>query len=160
MTERSWGRRLTTSIALAITALAVTFLPATPAHATYGADQPVYVQVIANDGSGMQLARLEGTVAFDDSNTKYRYSLSLCWQSGAYPQPSFLIIVNGSATNYPVWTGSTSATGCQQVALYSAEVNVGSAVYNLRFDVTAGWFSSSGYRTRTKSSGTYDNPFN
>ncbi|MBP2705042.1 hypothetical protein JOL79_14595 [Microbispora sp. RL4-1S] len=163
MTKRSWGRRLATSIALAITASAFTFLLGTPAHAAYGPDQPVYVQVIANDGSGMQLARLEGTVAFDDSNTKYRYSLSLCWQSGAYPQPSFLINVNGSATNSPVWTGTTSAAGCQQVALYSAEASFGGPVYNLRFDVTAGWFSSSHgyqYMTRTKSSGTYDNPFN
>ncbi|ETK32967.1 hypothetical protein [Microbispora sp. ATCC PTA-5024] len=161
MTEHSWGRRLTTSIALAVTALAVTCLPVSPAHAAYGPDQQVYVQVIANDGSGMQLARLEGTVAFDDSNTKYRYSLSLCWQSGAYPQPSFLINVNGTTTNYPVWTGSTSASGCQQVALYSAEASFGGSVYNLRFDVTAGWFSHGyQYMTRTKSSGTYDNPFN
>jgi hypothetical protein len=162
LTERSWGRRLATSIALAITALAATLLPVTPAHAAYGPDQQVYVQVIANDGSGMQLARLEGTVAFDDSNTKYRYSLNLCWQSGAYPQPSFLIKVNGSATNSPVGTGYTSATGCQQVSLYGADVDFGSAVHNLRFDVTAGWFSSSNgyqYMTRTKSSGTYDNPF-
>ncbi|GAA0389682.1 hypothetical protein Acor_76850 [Acrocarpospora corrugata] len=162
MTERSWGRRLTTSIALAVTALAVTFLPATPAHAAYSADQQVYVQVLANDGSGMQLARLEGTVAFDDSNTKYRYTLSLCWQN-AYPQPSFLIKVNGTTTNYPAWTGSTSASGCQQVALYGGENNFGGTVYNLRFDVTAGWFSASNgyqYMTRTKSSGTFDNPFN
>ncbi|WP_214111395.1 hypothetical protein [Acrocarpospora catenulata] len=163
MTGRSWGRRLTTSIALAIMALAATFLQVTPAHAAYGPDQQVLVQVTANDGSGMQLARLEGTVAFDDSNTKYRYSLSVCWQSGAYPEPSFLIVVNGSTVNYPVWTGYSSATGCQRVSLYSAEVILGSAVYNVRFDVTAGWFSSRNngqYMTRTKSSLVHDNPFN
>ncbi|MFS1304306.1 hypothetical protein [Streptosporangium longisporum] len=143
--------------------MAAILLPVTPAHAAYGPDQQVYVQVTANDGSGMQLARLEGTVAFDDSNTRYRYSLNLCWQSGSYPQPYFSIKVNGSPAGSPVWTGNTSAAGCQLVALYSADVNVGSAVYNLSFDVTAGWFSSSnGYqhRTRTKSSGIYDNPFN
>ncbi|GIH24065.1 hypothetical protein Aph01nite_23750 [Acrocarpospora phusangensis] len=162
MTERSWGRRLTTSIALAVTALAVIVLPATPAHATYGPNQSVYVQVTANDGTGQQLARLEGTVAFDDSNTKYRYALTLCWQN-AYPMPSFIIVLNGSTVNYPVLTGYSSATGCQQVTVYDAEATPGITVSNLRFDVTAGWFSSVNgwqYMTRTKSSGTYDNPFN
>ncbi|GII81857.1 hypothetical protein Sru01_68390 [Sphaerisporangium rufum] len=163
MTERSWGRRLVTSLALAVAALAAAVLPIAPAHAAYSADQPVWTQVTANDGSGMPLALLQGTVAFDDSNVKYRYSLSLCWQSGAYPSPSFLIVVNGTTLQSPVWSGSSSAPGCQSVQLYTAEVNVGSAVYNVRFDVTAGWFSSRNngqYMTRTKSSGTYDNPFN
>nr|WP_062341846.1 hypothetical protein [Herbidospora sakaeratensis] len=162
MSKRPRGRRLTTSIAFAFMALAALILPATPAHAAYGPDQSVWVQVTANDGSGMPLAQLQGTIAFDDSNTKYRYSLSICWQSGAYPQPSAVIVVNGSSGSYPIWSGSSSATGCQQVALYSSEVNFGSAVYNLRFDVTAGWFSRTNgqYMSRTKSSGTYDNPFN
>ncbi|GAB1821471.1 hypothetical protein [Herbidospora sp. RD11066] len=163
MTQRPRGRRLTTSIAFAFMALAALILPATPAHAAYSADQSVYLQLTANDGTGMPLALLQGTVAFDDSNTKYRYSVSICWQSGAYPQPSAGIYVNGTFNSYPVWTGSSSAAGCQQVALYSAEVNVGSAVYNMRFDLTAGWFSSvNGYQymSRTKSTGTYDNPFN
>lgn len=40
-------------------------------------------------------------------------------------------------------------------------MNFGSTVSNVRFDVTGGWFGSNGqYQTRTKSTGTYDNPYN
>ncbi|MGI5156526.1 hypothetical protein [Microbispora sp. CA-102843] len=160
MTARSRGRRLTTSIAIAIASMAAALLPLSPAHAAYGSDQPVYLQLLSNDGNGTQLALLEGTVAFDDGNTKYRYSLRLCWQH-AYPAPSFLINVNGTSTASPTWTGSTSVSGCQQAHLYSAEVNFGSTVRNVRFDVTGGWFGTNGqYMTRTKSTATYDNPYN
>lgn len=148
------------SIAAVVAALALIVLPASPAHATYGPDQPVYVQLTAT-GTGQYLALLQGTVAFDDGNTNYRYTLSLCWQSGAYPQPSFLINVNGTTTQSPVYTGMSSAPGCQFVYNYSADVNFGSTVRNVRFDVTGGWFASNGqYMMRTKSSGTYDNPYN
>lgn len=151
-----------TSIAIAAAALVTAVLSVTPAHAAYGPDQPVYVQVTANDGTGLQLARLEGTIAFDDSNTKFRYSLRFCWQS-AYPQPSFVAVINGSTTAYLANTGYTTAGGCQQVRLYDSAVTSGTVIRNLRFDVTAGWFSSVNYyqyMTRTKSSITYDNPFN
>lgn len=161
LTERSWPRWLKTSIATAAAASAAALLPAAPAHAAYSPDQPVSVQVTASDGSGLKLARLDGTVAFDSSNTKYRYSLRLCWQN-AYPAPTFRVVVNGSTVNHPVQTGTSSASGCQRVFVYDNEVNFGSTVRNVRFDVTAGWFGGNGYQyqTRTKSSLTYDNPFN
>ncbi len=149
-------KRLTAAI---LAALALIILPASPAHATYGPDQPVYVQLNAT-GGGPMLALLQGTVAFDDGNTRYRYNLTLCWQS-AYPQPYFLINVNGSTTQSPVYTGMSSAPGCQFVYNYSADVNFGGTVQNVRFDVTGGWFASSGqYMMRTRSSATYDNPYN
>ncbi|TQS13634.1 hypothetical protein [Microbispora hainanensis] len=160
MIARSRGRRLTTSIAMAIAATAAALLPLSPAHAAYSADQPVYLQLVSNDGNATQLALLQGTVAFDDGNTKYRYSLTLCWQH-AYPAPSFRVVVNGTSTSWPTQTGSTSLPGCQQTAVYNSEVNFGSTVGNVRFDVTGGWFGSNGqYQTRTKSSYTYDNPYN
>ncbi|MDA0636929.1 hypothetical protein OUY22_26275 [Nonomuraea sp. MCN248] len=158
MTVRSKGRRPLASIAAALAALAVALLPLSPAHAAYGPDQPVYVQLNATGGYGA-LALLEGTVAFDDGNTRYRYALRLCWQH-AYPAPYFQIYVNGANQTWPVDTGSTTAPGCQRVFLYNAEVEFGSTVQNVRFDVTGGWFSSSGYQMRTRSSITYDNPFN
>ncbi|WP_182905893.1 hypothetical protein [Microbispora sp. H13382] len=160
MTARSTGRRLTASFAMAIGAIAAALLPLSPAHAAYGPDQPVYLQLVSNDGNATQLALLDGTVAFDDGNTKYRYSLRLCWQH-AYPQPYFTINVNGTSTAWPTQVGPTSMPGCQQAYLYSAEVNFGSTVRNVRFDVTGGWFGSNGqYQMRTKSTGTYDNPYN
>ncbi|WP_066360194.1 hypothetical protein [Herbidospora mongoliensis] len=149
-----------TSIAAALATLALVVLPAAPAHATYGPDQTVYVQLNAT-GTGQNLALLQGVVAFDDGNQRYRYTLSLCWQSGAYPQPSFLIVVNGSTTQSPVYTGMSSAPGCQFVYNYYSDTNFGGTVQNVRFDVTAGWFGNMGqYMMRTRSSGTYDNPYN
>ncbi|MBO3751881.1 hypothetical protein J5X84_37920 [Streptosporangiaceae bacterium NEAU-GS5] len=149
-----------TSVAIVIAAVVAAVLPLAPAQATYGSDQPVSVNVIANDGSGQELAALTGTLAFDDGNTKYRYNLQLCWKN-AYPAPYFRIIVNGTAVNYPVQTGYSSATGCQAVYVFNSETNFGSTVRNIRFDVTAGWFNfQNQYFTRTKSSGTYDNPYN
>ncbi|GIH46638.1 hypothetical protein [Microbispora rosea] len=151
---------MTTSIAMAVAATAAALVPLSPAHAAYGADQPVYLQLVSNDGYATQLALLDGTVAFDDGNTKYRYSLRLCWQH-AYPQPYFTINVNGTSTASPTQTGPTSMSGCQQAYLYSGEVNFGGTVRNVRFDVTGGWFGSNGqYQMRTKSTYTYDNPYN
>lgn len=157
---RSRGRRLTTSIAAAAAALAAALLPLTPAHAAYGADQPVYLQLVSNDGNATQLALLEGTVAFDDGNTKYRYNLRLCWQH-AYPAPTFSIYVNGAYSSGPFGPGGSSAAGCQYATWTSAEVNYGGIVRNVYFSVTGGWFGSNGqYSMRTKNTGTYDNPYN
>lgn len=160
MAVRPKVRHLATSTAIAVSALATTLLPLTPAHATYGPDKPVHVQLDSNDGYATHLARLEGTLAFDDGNRKYRYSLRLCWEH-AYPKPYFTIIINGTSTVWPVETGTTSVAGCQMTFVYNAEADFGSTVRNIRFDVTGGWFDSgNNYHMRTKSSSTYDNPYN
>jgi len=156
MTARSKTRRITRSIAVAVTAFAALLLPVTPAHAAWGPDQLVWITVTDN---GRALARLEGTIAFDDGNTMYRYSLRLCWQSGSYPAPSAVLQVSGTRTS-PVSTGSTSAPGCQMVFLYGATVNFGSLVPNVGISVTSGYFDSSNQYHRVTDSATYDNPFN
>lgn len=159
MAARHAALRALRWIAVAVSVLAAGLLPVTPAHATYGSDQPVYVQVNSNTGPTQALARLDGTVAFDDGNTKFRYSLAMCWQS-AYPSPNLQIVVNGSTYLWGSYAGTTSAPGCQQVILYSAEVTHGGVVANVRFDVTAGWFyPGNQYNSRTRS-WTADNPFN
>lgn len=156
MAARSRVRSL---VAVACAALVTALLPLTPAHAAYGPDQPVLIQLNATDPTNTQLARLEGTVAFDDGDTMFRYSLRLCWLH-AYPAPSALVVVNGTTAHWPVFTGTTSTPGCQQTYLYAAEVNTGAVVANVRFDVTGGWFyPGNQYNTRTKSY-TYDNPYN
>ncbi|MFB4278690.1 MULTISPECIES: hypothetical protein [unclassified Nonomuraea] len=158
MAARSGVRRATRSIAVAIAALATALLPLGAAHAAYGPDQPVYIQVNATDPYNTGLARLEGTVAFDDGDTMFRYSLRLCWLH-AYPAPNLSIVVNGTTQLWPASTGSTTTPGCQQTSLYAAEVNHGGAVGNVRFDVTGGWFyPGNQYNTRTKSY-TVDNPY-
>jgi hypothetical protein len=142
---------------MAVAALFVALTPMASAQAAAGPDQAVHVQLNSTDTYGA-LARLTGTVAFDDTST-YRYALRLCWQK-AYPAPSFRIIVNGGTQVIPVESGSVAESGCQRVFLYNA-TRSGGIVQNVRFDVTGGWFDfSNQYRTRTRSSATYDNPFN
>ncbi|MEV4470914.1 hypothetical protein ACFFR3_43655 [Nonomuraea salmonea] len=146
------------AMAVVVAALAAVFLPLSPAHAAYGPDQPVYIQLNATDPSNTGLARLEGTIAFDDGDTMFRYAVRLCWLH-AYPAPNLRIYVNGSTQIWPVSTGTTSTPGCQMTTLYAAEVAHGAAVANVRFEVTGGWFyPGSQYNTRTKSY-TSDNPF-
>lgn len=156
---RSKARRAAGSIAIA--ALGAILLPVTPAYATYGQDQIVALTVTSNSGPSLTLARLDGTVAFDDGNTKFRYSLRLCWGSGAYPRPNFSITINGSVGVPPVETGTAPApAGCQFVFLYDAEPTTSTTLTNVTFSVTGGWFyPGNQYNTRTRSV-TYDNPYN
>jgi hypothetical protein len=156
----SKARRSAGSIAIVIAALAAVLLPGTPAHATYGPDQPVALTVNSNSGPSLMLARLEGTVAFDDGNTKFRYSLRLCWGSGAYPRPNFHFSTN-SGVYYPTATGMAPAPpGCQFVYLFNGETTTPVVLTHITFSVTGGWFyPGNQYNTRTKTS-TYDNPYN
>jgi hypothetical protein len=158
---RSKARRIPGSIAIAIAALGAILLPVTPANAAYGPDQTVALTVTSNSGPSLTLARLEGTVAFDDASTKFRYSLQLCWGSGAYPMPNFSITINGNVGVAPVQTGTAPApAGCQFVFLYNAENTAPGTLTNVTFAVTGGWFyPGNQYNTRAKSV-TYDNPYN
>jgi hypothetical protein len=156
------ARRAAGSITIALVALGAILLPVSPAYATYGPDQPVALTVNSNSGPSFTLARLDGTVAFDDGNTKFRYSLRLCWGSGAYPRPHFNITVNGSIGVSPIETGSAPApAGCQLVLfLYNGEHTTATTLTNVTFSVTGGWFyPGNQYNTRTRSV-TYDNPYN
>lgn len=149
------------SIAIAIAMLAAVLLPTTPAHATYGPPQQVYLQLVSDDGQALQLARAEGTVAFDDGNRRYTFNVNVCWQR-AYPAPNFDVYINDVWQSVGYSTGPT-APGCQlTLRVYSAnDVTHGDIVRNIRFQVTGGWFDRQGqYRSRTKSTPYYDNPFN
>jgi hypothetical protein len=161
LTARWNVRHLAMSIAVALTALVGALMPFSPAHAAFGSNQTVYLQLTANDGYGTQLARLNGTIAFDNGNQKYRYSLRLCWQN-AYPAPNLRVYVNDSSSSVPAQTGTSSESGCQMVLLYSHTVNYGSTVRNVHFTVTGGWFDrfDHQYHMRTDYTYTYDNPYN
>jgi hypothetical protein len=159
---RSPARRAASSVAIALATLAAILMPATPAHAAYGPDQTVSITVNSNAGPSIMLARLTGTVAFDDGNTKFRYALQLCWGSGSYPKPNFYVSVNGSTIFYPSQTGTTAAPAGCQVSLFhhDGEYTHSSTITNVTLYVTGGWFyPGNTYNSRTKSA-TYDNPFN
>jgi hypothetical protein len=158
LTTRSTRRRWTTPIGIAIAALAAALLPITPAHAAYGPDQPVFLSISGGNGTGL-LARVDGTMAFDDGNRQFKYSVRLCW-ARSYPAPNFWMVVNGSTTYYPNYSGSSSAPGCQQVTLYADAPTHGDIIRNIRFRLNGGWFDSQNGYHRVEREFTYDNPFN
>jgi hypothetical protein len=159
---RSRARRAASSVIIAVATLVAILLPVTPAHATYGPDQPVSITVISNAGPSIMLAQLTGTLAFDDGNTKFKYALRLCWGSGSYPRPNFYVSINGSTPFYPTQTGTAAAPpGCQlSLSVYDGEYTHSTTVTNITLYVTGGWFyPGMTYNSRTKST-TYDNPYN
>lgn len=159
---RSKARNAVSSFAIVIATLVAILMPVTPAHAAYGPDQTVSLTVTSNSGPSITLAQLTGTLAFDDGNTKFRYSLKLCWGSGSYPRPNFYVAVNGSTYLYPAQTGTATApSGCQQyLFLYDGEYTHSTTLANVTLYVTGGWFyPGNTYNSRTKSV-TYDNPYN
>ena len=147
---------------MVIAALAALLLPVTPAHAAYGPDQTVSLTVNSNSGPSLMLAQLTGTVAFDDGNRKFKYSLRLCWGSGAYPRPNFSVSINGSTGFWPTETGTAPApSGCQlYLGLYDGEYTHPTTLANITLNVTGGWFyPGNTWNSRTKTV-TYDNPYN
>ncbi|MEU8355897.1 hypothetical protein AB0C27_07770 [Nonomuraea sp. NPDC048882] len=159
---RSPARRAAGSAAIVIATLVAILMPVTPAHATYGADLPVSITVTSNAGPPLMLAQVTGTVAFDDGNTKFRYSLRLCWGSGSYPRPNLYVSVNGSSTFYPGQTSTSPAPAGCQLSLYhhDGEYTHPSTIANITVYVQGGWFyPGQTYNSRTKSL-TYDNPYN
>jgi hypothetical protein len=149
-------------LVIAFAMLVTTLAPVTPAHATYGPDQTVGLTVNSNAGPSLMLARLEGTIAFDDGNTKFRYNLRLCWGSGAYPQPNLRVTINNGSIGVPLIGagGAPAPPGCQTVSVYAGEYIASTIITNVTFTLTAGWFyPGNQYNSRTKSV-TYDNPYN
>ncbi|RCG33234.1 hypothetical protein DQ384_02030 [Sphaerisporangium album] len=138
-------------------AVAALVVPGAPAHATYGSDKTVSIEVW---GQGVKLSGAYGTIAFDDGNAKYRYSIAVCWQA-SYTRPNLYASVNGG----PRTTLSTSGTPvtipqCLYTAsLVTAEVTPGGTVGNVTLTVDGVRYNppSSTYHTN---SAVYDNPFN
>ncbi|WP_066374449.1 hypothetical protein [Herbidospora mongoliensis] len=142
---------------LAVALLAVLVTPVAPAQAAYGSDLPVNIDVY---GQGIKLSGAYGTIAFDDGNTKYRYSIAVCWQ-GSYSRPTLYASVNG-AWRSPLPAGGTAVTIPQctgQATLLSGEVTAGATINNVAIVVDGVKFNppNSTYHTN---SAFYDNPYN
>ncbi|WP_030454645.1 hypothetical protein [Herbidospora cretacea] len=148
--------RLSRIIVIAL--LAVLATPAAPARAAYGTDLPVSIDVY---GQGVKLSGAYGSIAFDDGNAKYRYSIAVCWQS-SYSRPTLYASVNGAwRSPLPVSPGTAvtipQCTG--QASLLLGEVTPGGTVANVTITVDGVKFNppNSTYHTN---SAFYDNPFN
>ena len=144
-------------LTIALMAAAALVVPTAPAHATYGSDLTVNLDVW---GQGIKLSGAYGTIAFDDGNAKYRYSIAVCWQ-GSYSRPTLYASVNGAwRTALPGGGTPVTISQCQgQASLLSGEVTPGGTVNNVTITVDGVRFNppNSTYHTN---SAFYDNPFN
>jgi hypothetical protein len=93
---RTLRQRLAAVVALTLAAMCATLLAAAPAQATYGPGQPVDLQLhSSSNGVQVLVGRVVGTVQFDDGNSQYWLSLTVCRQS-SYTVPNVTIYVNGA----------------------------------------------------------------
>jgi len=137
----SRGMRL---LVVGIATLVATSVPLAPAHATYGAQQPIHLQLFSP--TAQQVGLLDGWIQFDDGNLQFRYSLTITRQS-SFTQPFVDVFVNG--TFVVQWTGSVTD-----------ERTFASTVVNVRFVFHGSSFTGPGnFREHVKTV-TYDNPYN
>lgn len=151
--------------ALAGAVLATTLCVAAPASAAYGSPQPVDLQLRGYSSSGYEylVGRLVGTVEFDDGNSGYRLSLTLCRQS-SYTNPNVRIGVNG--TPYQTFSPSDEQRrpgvcggGHGMSGVIGGDFTYGGVVRNLSIGVEGILFDGSTAKTVSRGA-SYDNPFN
>jgi hypothetical protein len=149
------------SAAIALVAAIAALLPLTPAHAAYGAPIPVSMAVYGGWNNSQLLARLDGTLQFDDGNSKYKYNLELCRVS-SFVAPRVNVYVNGAYKNTLYYNGGSSTALCPSfytATALAAEVDNGSTVVNVTLTLVGSDFNNNVFRERGRS-GTYDNPYN
>lgn len=153
-------RQLTKFVAIMSAALFAVALAAAPAQATYGSPLPVDLQLTSSSGT-IQVGRIVGTLQFDNGNSHYWVSATICRQS-SYTNPNVRVFVNGSLHQYLTGTYGSRPQICGGHGISEA-VNSGFAyagtIYNITISIEGIHFDGSTATTRTRST-TYDNPFN
>jgi hypothetical protein len=160
-------RLVTRLLATAAAAIGVTVLPAAPAHATYGPQFGTVHWQLLNSGGNQLIGSIDGTVEFDDGNTKFRYSLTMCRQN-SFSAPYARVFVNGtySFSLYPAYTGMPSCTGGATAigGVVTGEVETGSLVRNVTVEFNGSYYGSgpNGYMVweQRQRSILKDNPYN
>lgn len=97
-------RRLLLALAAVAALTAPAVLAGSPAHAAWGAQYPVAIQVT---GNGQQLGYATGWVQFDTGGDTFQYSITVCRQS-SYTPPNLRVAVNAQTPGNP--SGTTVAT--------------------------------------------------
>lgn len=106
-------RRIAGLLATGAAVLGGALVAPTQAHAAWGTTYNVSIQTTYQypTGATVQLGRADGWVQFDDGGDSFRYSLTVCRQSG-YTPPDLQVAVNAG------WVGSTwQQTGLEYVSL-------------------------------------------
>lgn len=160
--SRRWLLR---PLAAALTGVLAILLAAAPAQATYSPPQLVYFQLQAQHsttGVIYYLGRASGTIQFDDDNSSYYLSITICRQS-SYSPPILRVYINGTSYHQ----GLTGSSVGRTPECDDRPTNVINSAYTYNGVINSitlvfeGIFFEDYYhvRTVTKSS-TYDNPFN
>ena len=157
-------RRLARLLAVTAAMLFVTSLAAAPAHAALGPPQPVSMQLRAYTSTGVEylVGRVVGTIQFDDANTAYNLSLTVCRQS-SYVSPNVRVFVNGAYAGYFAGEDGTPrpsiCPGHGMSGVINGTFTTGGTVQNVSITITGLFFNGSTATEKSKSA-FYDNPFN
>ena len=142
-------KRLLTSLAVVFALIATAFVSAAPAHAAYGAQLPVDVQVSAYS---QNVGMVTGWVQFDDGRTSFRYDLAFCRES-SFAAPTLEIHVNNALYRTIYHSGGGSMTPCRFAMGVAQTENYGSPVSSVQFIVIGSSFNQNVYRTHRSSNG-------
>jgi hypothetical protein len=165
MAAHPLSRRLIAFLSAVFAALFVVSLTPAPAHATYGPAIPVDIQLRSYDsyGNEYRVGRVVGTVQFDDGNSAYYISLTVCRQS-SYTSPNAQVLVNGVSQFYlSSWDGVARPQVCGdawgQSGATTGGFSYGGVVRNLTVTIQGIHFDGSQAKEIVRSR-TYDNPYN
>lgn len=157
-------RRVTRVLATAAAAIGAIVLPAVPAHATYGPQfGTVHWQLLDSSGN-QRIGSIDGTVEFDDGNTTFRYSLTMCRQN-SFTAPYAYVYVNGTYS-FPLNPAYTTLPACGGAlgGVVTGEVVPGGVVRNVTVEFHGSYYGSgsNGYPVfeQRQRSILKDNPYN
>ncbi|WNI16021.1 hypothetical protein [Actinacidiphila sp. ITFR-21] len=161
--KRPIRRRITRLAATAAAVLGGVLVAPTPAHAAWGTTYDLSIQATYQfpTGSTTQVGRADGWVQFDDGGDTFRYSLTVCRQSG-YTTPELQVAVNAGwvgqtweQTNLEYFTLPTGSTVTPTAPCYGDTNTVtGQDTYtnfsNVEFVLFGDTIGASGYTTVSK----------
>ncbi|MEV4514203.1 hypothetical protein AB0K00_35245 [Dactylosporangium sp. NPDC049525] len=159
-------RRVMRLLVTAAAAIGVIALPAVPAHATYGPQFGTVHWQLLNSNGNQLIGSIDGTVEFDDGNTMFRYSLTMCRQN-SFTAPYAYVYVNGTYAFplYPAYTGLPACGGASALGgVVTGEVVPGGVVRNVTVEFHGSYYGSgsNGYPLweQRQRSILKDNPYN
>ena len=157
----SWWRRIA---ALGCVVLGTAALTPAPAQAALGPASPIGIQLYGRDSSNrtVMVGSAVGSLAFDNSNTWYRLSVTVCRQ-GSYSFPNFRVLVNGANQYLYVNENNARPEACTGYAGYPAngtldgDFSYAGTIYNITLCLQGVLFGMPAqFPERCV---TYDNPF-
>lgn len=157
----TWWRRIA---ALGCVVLGTTAVAAAPAQATLSPASPISIQLSGRDSGNntVLVGSAVGSLAFDDSNTWYRLSVTVCRQ-GSYSFPNFRVLVNGANQYLYVNENNARPEVCAGYPGYPANGTLdgdfpyGGTIYNITVCLQGVLFT---YPAKfPERCVTYDNPF-